>query len=577
MDLFAFIRHSDPTKVWIGERKLVKREFGLLKMTKCCTVSLSLPATAAPEESGDSIEKLFDVADQDYAVEKSDDVLEVTIAKVASKVVAEKARKIRRESGKSLAALWGMVSNGFAIPSGATEPLIAASVAPISDARPLDFMFKPNLQTCPPHVRYVVSSDGSRHLGSYSKTNSFVRSLVADASVVMVNVTTTVDVDVGVGSKAKDVSKDFETNGIYEIDMHDLVPNVNSIYNVSTKRAKHNLEYTYLWHCRLAHISKKRIKKLQHKGFLKSKNDESFDQCVSCLSGKMTRKSFPHRPERVIALLGIIHTDVCGLLRHVSRQESATRILNMVPTKKVDKTPYELWYAEFFERNLITQEVSERAIGLEEPQDEDTSPFEICSKNPMEVLIDLPPGCKTVRSKWIFMKKTDMDGIIHTYKALLVAKGYTQLYGVDYEEMFSPVIEIKAIWILISIAACQQMSHGVTTVMVARMIVPLHIRIAGRQHTRQETRNLGLKAITDKSGPVLIRFEVDDRETFMPLGDHAARWANYLGELHLQKIYNGKKAALKQRYWVLEEDASYELEGIRRARPSYISEADWDA
>ncbi|GKA94702.1 hypothetical protein Tco_0816740 [Tanacetum coccineum] len=37
-------------------------------------------------------------------------------------------------------------------------------------------------------------------------------------------------------------------NGIYEIDMHDLVPNVNSIYNVSTKRAKHNLDSTYLWH-----------------------------------------------------------------------------------------------------------------------------------------------------------------------------------------------------------------------------------------------------------------------------------------------------------------------------------------
>ncbi|GJU91361.1 hypothetical protein Tco_1303784 [Tanacetum coccineum] len=49
------------------------------------------------------------------------------------------------------------------------------------------------------------------------------------------------------------------SNGIYEIDMHDLVPNVNSIYNVSTKRAKHNLDSTYLWHCRLAHINDKKI------------------------------------------------------------------------------------------------------------------------------------------------------------------------------------------------------------------------------------------------------------------------------------------------------------------------------
>ncbi|GKC94509.1 retrotransposon protein, putative, ty1-copia subclass [Tanacetum coccineum] len=110
------------------------------------------------------------------------------------------------------------------------------------------------------------------------------------------------------------------SNGIYEIDMSNLVPNVNSIYNVSNKRVKHNLNSTYLWHCRLAHISKKRIEKLQHDGLLKSTDDESFDQCVSCLSGKMTRKSFPHRPERATDLLGLIHTDVYGPHIHVFRQ-----------------------------------------------------------------------------------------------------------------------------------------------------------------------------------------------------------------------------------------------------------------
>ncbi|GKA37656.1 retrotransposon protein, putative, ty1-copia subclass [Tanacetum coccineum] len=109
-------------------------------------------------------------------------------------------------------------------------------------------------------------------------------------------------------------------DGIYEIDMHNLVPNVNSIYNVSNKRAKHNLDSTYLWHCYFAHINKKHIKKLQQEGILKSTDGESFDQCVSCLSGKMTRKPFPHRTERATDLLRIIHTDVCGPLRHVSRQ-----------------------------------------------------------------------------------------------------------------------------------------------------------------------------------------------------------------------------------------------------------------
>nr|GEU75575.1 hypothetical protein [Tanacetum cinerariifolium] len=130
-------------------------------------------------------------------------------------------------------------------------------------------------------------------------------------------------------------------NGIYEIDMHNLIPNVNSIYNVSTNRAKHNLDSTYLWHCHLAHISKKRIEKLQQEGLLKSTDDESFDQYVSCLSGKMTRKSFPHRLERATDLLGIIHTDVCGPLKHVSRQGASYFITF---TGDYSRYGYVYWY-----------------------------------------------------------------------------------------------------------------------------------------------------------------------------------------------------------------------------------------
>ncbi|GKF71034.1 retrotransposon protein, putative, ty1-copia subclass [Tanacetum coccineum] len=68
-------------------------------------------------------------------------------------------------------------------------------------------------------------------------------------------------------------------------------------------------------------------------------------------------------------------------------------------------------------------------------------------------LVDLPPNEKIVGIKWLFKKKTDMDGAVHTYKAHLVAKGYTQTPRIDYEETFSPVADIRAIMILIAITA----------------------------------------------------------------------------------------------------------------------------
>ncbi|GJV82011.1 retrotransposon protein, putative, ty1-copia subclass, partial [Tanacetum coccineum] len=119
----------------------------------------------------------------------------------------------------------------------------------------------------------------------------------------------------------------FPRDGIFEIDMHNHISNEHSIYTCSNKKSKHNLNSTFLWHYRLSHINKKRIEKLQHDGLLESIDNESFDVCVSCISGKMARNPFTHASERADDLLGIIHSEGYAL-------ESAARILNMVPTKK---------------------------------------------------------------------------------------------------------------------------------------------------------------------------------------------------------------------------------------------------
>ncbi|GJT68811.1 zinc finger, CCHC-type containing protein [Tanacetum coccineum] len=81
-------------------------------------------------------------------------------------------------------------------------------------------------------------------------------------------------------------------DGIFEIDMHNHVSNERSIYTCSNKKSKHNLNSTFLWHCRLGHINKKRIAKLQHDGLLNSIDDESFDVCVMRLSLDFNKKFY---------------------------------------------------------------------------------------------------------------------------------------------------------------------------------------------------------------------------------------------------------------------------------------------
>ncbi|KAL0544159.1 hypothetical protein IC582_019271 [Cucumis melo] len=67
-------------------------------------------------------------------------------------------------------------------------------------------------------------------------------------------------------------------------------------------------------------------------------------------------------------------------------------------------------------------------------------------------LVDLPKGVKPIGCKWIYQRKRDSAGKVHTFKARLVAKEYTEREGVDYEETFSLVAMLKSIRIFLSIA-----------------------------------------------------------------------------------------------------------------------------
>ncbi|GJU60828.1 uncharacterized mitochondrial protein-like protein [Tanacetum coccineum] len=67
-------------------------------------------------------------------------------------------------------------------------------------------------------------------------------------------------------------------------------------------------------------------------------------------------------------------------------------------------------------------------------------------------LVDLPNGKRAIGSKWVFRNKKDERGIVIRNKARLVAQGYTQEEGIDYDEVFAPVARIEAIRLFLAYA-----------------------------------------------------------------------------------------------------------------------------
>ena len=67
-------------------------------------------------------------------------------------------------------------------------------------------------------------------------------------------------------------------------------------------------------------------------------------------------------------------------------------------------------------------------------------------------VVDLPKGKKVVGSKWVFTMKYKTDGELERYKARLVAQGFTQTYGINYEETFAPMAKLNSIRVLLSLA-----------------------------------------------------------------------------------------------------------------------------
>lgn len=74
-------------------------------------------------------------------------------------------------------------------------------------------------------------------------------------------------------------------------------------------------------------------------------------------------------------------------------------------------------------------------------------------KNITWLLVDLPKGFKAIGLKWVFKIKRNAYGSISKYKARLIAKGYVQIHGINYDEVFAPVACVETIRLVIALVA----------------------------------------------------------------------------------------------------------------------------
>jgi hypothetical protein len=79
------------------------------------------------------------------------------------------------------------------------------------------------------------------------------------------------------------------------------------------------------------------------------------------------------------------------------------------------------------------------------------------TRNQVWELVECPKNKNVNGTKWVYRNKQDEHGIVAKNKARLIAKGYSQVEGLNYGETFAPVARLEAICILLAYASSHKM------------------------------------------------------------------------------------------------------------------------
>ncbi|RVX19433.1 Retrovirus-related Pol polyprotein from transposon TNT 1-94 [Vitis vinifera] len=219
---------------------------------------------------------------------------------------------------------------------------------------------------------------------------------------------------------------------------------------------------TVLWHMRLGHMGERGMMELHKRNLLKGIKTCKLDFCKYCVFGKHNKVQFKTTIHKTEAVLNYVHTDVWGPVRVASLGGSLekkfwTEAVNMA-CYLINRSP----------RTALDGKVVEEKGEKQEP--------ESCSSNEKLIQVELKThdiedhaqnagkssledqqhhkGKRAIGCKWVYKKKeavSKKDG--EKFKARLVAKGYSRRKGVDYDEIFSPVVRHTSNRIVLGLVA----------------------------------------------------------------------------------------------------------------------------
>eukprot|EP00253_Pinus_taeda_P003280 PITA_03280 len=183
----------------------------------------------------------------------------------------------------------------------------------------------------------------------------------------------------------------------------------------------------------------------------RTKLDNKFEKCIF-IGYKDSLKGYKlWKPvtRKVVYNRDVVFKEVKNVIKHEVSSKEPEKIEFELKEEESDSTAKEESEDEEPQTPIEVVDSEDGKLWKEAMVDEMAS----LHKNEAWDLVELLAGRKPIGIKWAFKKKTNAEGKVEKYKSRLVAKGYSQVSGIDFGDIFSHVTKVASIRLLLSVAA----------------------------------------------------------------------------------------------------------------------------